>query len=501
MTLAAGAATSVLTAAIAMLTTPILLRWLGTERFGVFRVAIDWFGYVGLLEFGVGGALQALLAQAFGRDDRAGVAAVVKAGTKAYLLTGGLMAAAAAGLVFALPALVRAPPDLAGELRAGCWVYLLVYAWLPLAAFRPLAEAGQRGYVVNLFLAAQVVVVAAASVALAAAGWGLVGQFLALVLGGSVFAVGLAWAGVRRFPEILLPGTPDDRIGRSVWRLSWPNLLWNLSGRVGLLSDNILLVGFLGPAAATPFILTQRLITMASVQVQAVGGATWAGLVELHHRGDKEGFVRGLIQVTRLTSTLGAGLLLPIAVWNRDLIGLWVGPDQYAGPAVTWLAAGNAWGLAVLGLWAWPLTGTGQTRAVLPIIALGAAVNLIVSTAATAAFGQPGPLVGTALSFALVNWWGLLLTLRRQFGIPPRSLVRAAAGPALVAAPYGSLLVLFASNVPAYDPGWPRWACWLALAAWLAAAAGGYLILAWFLVLSTDDRRVLTGRIWRRGAA
>ena len=194
----------------------------------------------------------------------------------------------------------------------------------------------------NLLLAAQLLGAAVAGVALAYAGWGLVGQFAALVIGGVIFHLGLAWDGIHRYPEVFARGQAIAGVGRSLWALSWPTLLFSLSGRLGLLTDDLVVAGLLGPTAVASFFLTQRVIAVAGTQVLAIGGATWAGLIDLHFRGEQEVFVRRFAQLTRLTAALGAGLLLPVAVWNRDLIVLWVGSDRYAGPWVTWLAAANA---------------------------------------------------------------------------------------------------------------------------------------------------------------
>jgi O-antigen/teichoic acid export membrane protein len=484
-----------LTAVIGFAATPLILRWLGAERYGAFRAASDWLGYVGLLEFGIGGALQVLFARSLGKDDRVGVVATIRAGVRAYLAAAMLMAAFAAGLIAVLPELIHLPGELTGELRWGCVIYLCGLLLLPLAVFRALAEAGQRGYLVNALVGVQAVVITGGSVILARAGWGLVGQFAALILGALVFNLALAWDGLRRYPEALAAEAGRAGVGRSLWTLSWPTLIFNLSGRVGLLTDTIVIAGFLGPAAVAPFYLSQRLIALAQTQVQAVGSATWAGLIDLHLRGLHEVFARRFVQLTRLTALLGAASLLPVAVWNHDLIALWVGRDHYAGAAVTWLAAVNAWVLGVLSIWGWPLMAAGHVRSVLPAIIVSSALNIGVSLAATADVGLPGPLLGTTVALVLVSSWWTLSLLCRHFGVSARTLLEAALRPLVAALPYGAGLVFLARAVPAYDPSWPRWVCWFSLAGWLVVGAVGYLVLAWFLVVPTADRTEWIGRL------
>jgi O-antigen/teichoic acid export membrane protein len=380
----------------------------------------------------------------------------------------------------------------------------VAFACLPLAPFRSLAEAAQRGYLVNLWLIAQSMTAAAAALVLAYAGWGLTGQFAALALAAVVFYLGTTWDGLRQYPELLSRGSRSREIGTALWALSWPTLLFNLSGRVGLMTDEIVVAAVMGPAAVASFFLTLRVIALVGTQVLAVGVASWAGLMDLHFRGERDVFNHRLVQLTRATAILGAGGLVPVAIWNRDLIELWVGEEQYAGALVTGLGALTVWAQALVALWGWPLMAAGLVRAYLPAIATSAAVNLAVSVAATFAVGLPGPLIGTCVAvIGLGSWWTLVL-LRLHFRVPVRRLALASLTPALLMVPYGAGLILLADAVPAYDPTWPRWAGLLAVGGWVGVAALGYLVLAWFLAFPAADRSEWRGRFrgwWRRDPA
>src|SRR5688572_30045026 len=118
---------------LGFLTTPFLLRWLGDERLGAFRVATDWGGYLQLLELGLGGSVQALLAVALGRQRRQQVVFTLAAAVRAYALLGLVMLATGASLAAFLPYLVREEPDLWPDLRLGFCVGLSVYLLTPLA--------------------------------------------------------------------------------------------------------------------------------------------------------------------------------------------------------------------------------------------------------------------------------------------------------------------------------------------------------------------------------
>ena len=85
---------TILTLAMALWATPLLLHWLGDERFGAFQVATDWLGYVALLEFGLGGALAPLLAMAEARRDERAAQGLIVTGIRSYAKVAIMMAAA-----------------------------------------------------------------------------------------------------------------------------------------------------------------------------------------------------------------------------------------------------------------------------------------------------------------------------------------------------------------------------------------------------------------------
>jgi O-antigen/teichoic acid export membrane protein len=307
----------------------------------------------------------------------------------------GLMIVVGAGLTVAMPNLTRASSDLAWELQIGCVINLFGLLFLPLSLFRPLAEAGQRGYLINLLLLGQLLATTGASLIFAAAGGGLIGQFVALVVGSLPLYFGLTWDAIGRYPELLRRGLLRPEIGRQIRSLSWPTFLFNLSSRLRNQSDNILVALFLGPLTVAQFFLTQRVIALVGTQATTVGTAAWAGLVDLHYRGENQLFTLRLTQLTRFTAVISTALLLPVGIWNRSLISLWVGADQYAGPIVTSLAAINAWALSLFSLWGWMLSGSGLVRLTLPLLLVNTVINVVVSVAATGLIGVSGPLLGT----------------------------------------------------------------------------------------------------------
>ena len=472
-----------LTMGISLLSTPLLLRWLGDERWGAFRAASDWAGYVGLLELGVGGALLALLAIAVGQGDRQKVRLTLATGIRVYLQIMALMVLAGAALGLFITHLVQVKGTLASELQNGYWVGIMGILLLPLYPFQLLADASQRSYIKNAFLLVQSFLITFLSLLLAWAGFGIPGQYLAVLLGGISFQFSMSWDGLRRYPDVF--AAVADRqsqlpIEKQLRQLNWPTFLLSLSGRIGLMTDNIIISYFLGPAAVVPFFVTQRLAMLAQTQTQSISNATWAALADLHIKGEREKFNARLIELTQLVAVMGIAFMVPIAAYNPYFVKLWVGQARFSGEGVNLLVAVNGFLLGLLSLWSWCFGGTGNVAKLVLPATLGSGTNLMVSLFGTQVFGTIGPLLGTFVAFVTISLWWLPLLLRQVFGTSVRQLFKAVAKPLGVGIPYAVGVWWFArSHTP--------WG-WLGLVSEMGLSAVLYLILAWLLVLNSGDR-------------
>ncbi len=477
------------TVLIAFISTPLLLRWLGPERFGAVRAAGDWFGHLTLLELGLGGALPPLLAMALGRGEREHARRLLGAGIRLFGVVA--LAALAAGVVIALTSarLVPVGASLRQDLMLACAIGLVPPLLYPLVPYAALAEAEQRGYVVQAFTLAQSLVTTALALTLAWAGWGITGQFVALGAGVALFRIGLAGVGASRLPGALAAAaaSPDAEVRAAIRRLNLPTFLVNLSGRLGLYTDNIIVALLLGPTQVVPLFLTQRLAGLAGGQLLGLGNASWAALAELHAMGRRDVFVARLLELTRLVAGLAVAVLVPIAAYNHHFVVRWVGQASFGGDAVTLLACVNAYLLALISLWGWCFGGTGQMPLLAPLAVAGAALNIAASIAATRMLGLAGPLVGTLIGIGATSTWYLPILLRRHFGVPLGELVRSALVPLVWGLPAGAALHWLARG---HTP-----AGWTGLLGEMALAAAMLLVFWWSLALSAAERESFAARV------
>jgi O-antigen/teichoic acid export membrane protein len=488
---ATGTVSSLVVLVTGFIATPYVLRWLGEERFGAFRAANDWFGYLSLLEFGVGGALLALLAKAVGHGDASELRSTLVTGVRWYIRVALLMLAVGIGLAFVITRLVPVSSALTGDLRSGILIAVFAVLILPFGApFKALAESRQRGYWINALLLLQSLSITAMALVSAAIGWGITGQFAALVFGAILFNLPLVWSGLRQYPGILrsaLTETPNPDTEAALRRLNRPTLVYNLAGRFSFETDNIIVAYMLGPTMVVPLFITQKLIMMAAGQLVSIGNASWAALAELHFRGHGELFNRRLVELTGLVAVLGVALLVPVAIYNGRFVAEWVGPEYFAGIWVSVVAAINVYLRAVLALWGWCFGGTARTPLVMRASVAETLINVTLSVALTWKLGLIGPLIGTLVGLVSVSLWYLPRLLRREFGTPLDQLTKSVVSPLVLGVPYAWVLWWVATT---YEP-----VGWITLSVHMGTAALVYLVLWWGLMLDREKRAVVNERL------
>lgn len=479
---------SALTLITGLIATPMLIRYLGQEKLGSFRAIMDWMGYLGLLELGLGGSMLALLAASLGKNDRSGSAGTLALGIRTYLKVAGAMLIAGALLAISVTALVQIEESLGFELRAAAAILLLQFVFVPIVPIRMLAEASQEGYRVHLLLGLQSLLITVGTVVFAYLGCGLLGQAGATVLGLSVLPVFLVRYGLKRYPELpSLISSPsrNTEVESRLWKLNRETFVFDLAGKISLFSDNILVALVAGAGQVVPLTVTVRTLQILMAQLQGVGNASWAALAQLHASGERERFNDRVVEITEVIAVMGFASVIPIAAFNETFVRLWVGASLFGGKALTWAMAANAIILSLISFWAWCFTGTGKVRVLIPTWVAWAVVNFVSSVYFVYRFGIAGPVFGTLLSYLLVSFWMTPRLLMRAFGTEVRAIAMAVLKPALLGVPFAAASIWLSTT---HDPGW----AFLPEAGALGAA---FLAIYWIVLASAKTRDQWRARV------
>lgn len=313
--------------AVALITLPILIDALGTERFGV--LAIAWMLLAYLSDLGFGSTTTRYAAEAIGAGRSGEVAGIA-------WTTAGLQAAIGAilglGLAAATPWLVETllavPADLTGAARRS---FYLLAASLPLVglgrAFRGLVEAAQRfdlALLVHLPLTVASYVLAAV---VAVAGWPLEAVFAVIVLFRVIGFPAFLGVARRALPEISL---------RPVWSRSGVREMMGFAGWVAVSTvasplliylDRFMVGILLSMTAVTFYAAPYEVIARLAMIPGAIVGALYPALSQLSGAADRERAEALATRSTSLMVVVVAPLLVLVVGGAADGLAVWLGPE------------------------------------------------------------------------------------------------------------------------------------------------------------------------------
>jgi O-antigen/teichoic acid export membrane protein len=475
-----------ITVLVAFTTTPLLVRWLGSEHYGTIRTLMDYFAVLSLFDLGVTRVASILLAEAVATGDSLQVAQAIRAGFLVMARVTAVLLAAGAALIFALPKLTAGTIP-AADLRIAGAILMIPVALVPFSVARGLYDARQAGYAINILLILQAIVTTVLSLLFASRGRGIVGQALAVAIPQVGFvAVTMTILFRSHVPWRTVGSTPE--VNARFWKLNWQVFGNNIASRLSFFSGNMIVAALLSPASVTAFYLTQRIATTVQAQLLSIPGSTWVGLLEMFRRGQHSDFRDRLMELTELISSLAGVAGVVIVSFNASFVARWIGVSGYAGHAVTVLAAMSLWCSVVSGMWTWLIGGMGEIGRWLPYSALSAVLTIAVSLTATKFLGVYGPLIGTVAAFLLVHTWALPRVMASLFPVTRGELAAAALRPLRWLIPFCVAAYVLSSGFT--FASWPL----LILAMAGTALAGVLLWLA--LGMNGDQRTRWRSRIW-----
>lgn len=476
----------------ALVMTPILVRGLGAEAYGVWALASALALYFKLLEFGVGKGLPQYVAEhAVTSDD----AALSRAISTAMTLLGGLALASlavAVALVAAFPSLFDVPPGLrtAAQIAVGL-VLLDLCLSLVSDSFGWTLTGLQRFDLINATLIAVVVAQSVAWAIVLWSGGGLI-ELAVVTVAISLAGQGARYALTRR----LLPGLRiapraafDRRLVRPfVRRSAWIGLI-DLASVVVFRLDVILVGLILGIRGAAVYSVAQKLSLALEQLIAATTKAFFPHASELAAREDLKGLRESLLTGTRASLLVATPLALTLCLLAGPIVDAWVGSGfEDAAPVIVYLAcAAIIVALTRTGLLM--IQGVGTPRTTGLIYGGEALLNVTLSVGLGFAIGIEGVALGTLIAGAL----GAIVFvpyLCGRFGLRLHEFL----GPLLRAHLPGAAAALGLGLLMTRGP-----LDGVALAATAATMVAGYLLVFVATGLDGDERRRLRALLFSRG--
>lgn len=349
LTALAAVAARAVAMATSLITVPLTVNYLGTERYGLWMAISSIIAMLAFADLGLGNGLMNAVSDAHGRDDPEDARRYVSSAFFMLLglaiLLGGLFTALYPYVPWQRVFNVRSPEAV---LEAGPAMAVFVACFLtglPLATAQRVHMGYQEGYINSLWIGLGNVL-------------GLAGVLLGIVLevglpwlvlamaGGPVVAAALNWGRLFLFerPE-LRPRIRSARRGFAlrVLRLGLLFFVLDIAVAFAYSSDNIIAAQILGPEAVTQYAVPMKLFQMAPIVMAMFLMPLWPAYGEAIARGDTAWVRRTLMRSLGAVLVIAGPASLVLVFFGEPILHLWVG-DQIQ-PTFLLLAGMGVWAL------------------------------------------------------------------------------------------------------------------------------------------------------------
>ncbi|HEY5799628.1 MAG TPA: flippase [Burkholderiaceae bacterium] len=329
--------------AAALLSIPVMIAYLGAERFGL--VAIGWMliGYFSLFDFGLGRALTQVLSR-YIADGRAHEQHAVL--WSALALMGLMGLAAGAALYLLAPWLVQTvlnvPAPLQAEARAAIAAIAPAIPFVVVStALRGVLEACQNFKLLNLVRTPLGVLTYAAPLLVLPFSTSLVPVFAVMGLVRMLTVLLLLWACVRTMADFWTVRIEARRLPELLRYGGWLTVT-NVIGPVMVNMDRFFIASVLSLAAVAYYTTPFEMITRLLVVPGAIAGVCFPMFAQLAGKpAESRALYRKSVRYSALFLALSCGF---VAVFAHAILNLWLGPEFAAegADALRWLALGVA---------------------------------------------------------------------------------------------------------------------------------------------------------------
>lgn len=412
--------------AVMLVITPLMLRSLGTDAYGLWALIFSVLGIFQLADFGFGTATLKFIAEAIGAKSYDRLPKIVSTMAYVYLALAGLALIALIILTPFFNRLFSIPPTLQNVALIVLWIlaFRLVILELPLTLFQNLLYARQQIYLINAIQAVTIVLYGLAAWYGLTHGIGLIGLSL-ISLASMLFEYGAYTIAAA------MGGGLHLRAGAATWgffreatSLSTYTFLTSVAGFVLLKTDPIIIKLFLPLSAVTLYALALRISEYTLTIIKQFANALSPLVAYAGGEGNEEKLRTILLTGTRY-SLIPAGILCTgFFVFGELAIVLWVGEAFRASGAI--LLVLNA---AVLALTpqltaAVVLTLTGEHRFTGRMSLYSMVINIGLSVVLILLLGVIGCALGTLIATVIIDIGLIIPYALRKHGVAGMQYIR-----------------------------------------------------------------------------
>jgi O-antigen/teichoic acid export membrane protein len=312
----------------ALFAIPILIRSIGTDRFGILTIAWVVVGYFSLFDLGLGRAMTNLVAQSLGGSRQDELPAIVWTanGIMAIMgIVGAIVLAAISPLL--THSLLKIPPNLQQEaLHALFLLSIAVPLVISTAGFRGILEAKQKFALLNIVKIPMGIACFLAPVAVLPFTKSLIALIGALVFARVIFLVACIGLVLRTMPALRHPFAFDKALLRPLFKLGGWMTVSNIISPIMVYVDRFLIGGVLSVTAVAYYAIPYEIATKLLIVPTALAGVLYPAFSATM----AEDQLRGAMLYRQAVKYVGL-LLFPVSfvmiVFGHELLQIWLGHE------------------------------------------------------------------------------------------------------------------------------------------------------------------------------
>ncbi len=396
---------------LSLLTTPIILKSIGNETYGHYRLILEYISYFGLLEFGLYSTTRILVSEALTKN-KDEILSVLRSSFKNYIQ----IAFISVLVLFIVTLFKNLIPQFnvinERQLYLSALFVGLGFIIIPFHTFKAAMESEQRGYIVEVanFINKSLNIILILIFAFTKIE--LYSFFLVIFIANLISYAYILYKSNWRIRDLLAKSPSLDKKTIST---RFDVFLFDLAGKINLSSDSIIISFFYSAEIVTIFFISQRLSGVVSNFIYGASNSLWPALSNMYFNKEYEQLKEKILFSTRLCSFMAIFFLTPVLFLNNAFISLWVGSQYIAGPLFSIIIVSNIFIQTILSLWGWLISSTNNTSLARKNLLISTTSNLILSLLFTKYFGIIGPILGTLATSLLFSINLNLFILRKLF--------------------------------------------------------------------------------------
>lgn len=404
---------------IGFVMTPLILGFIGSEKYGLWVIIGSLLGYMGRLDLGITGSVSTFIARKQHEESGHSINVIISNSIFLQIIIGGAALILGYCLSFFITDFFGIGEELKGEART---VFMLAVLGLsisfPLRSLKAILRGTQN--ITTLIWVESFNYILRSALIIAFLFTGL--DLLALPTGTiivTIFAIGIVYYfALQTNPKLKLSAKLIKKVEiKKIFSVS----IWWFLGGIGALfiysTDNILIGHYLGATTVTAYALTYRVAEMSRNLIFQINSSLMPGVGDLVGRKEydklKSVYLFSLKTVINMSLIFSAFLI----IYNRHVVKFWVGEENFGGQTLTIIFAVTLIQFTVFHSAAVILSNFLKVKGIAVLRWTEGSLNLLLSIILVRYYGVLGIAFATLAAGFLTSFWYVPYKANQILGI------------------------------------------------------------------------------------